>query len=92
MSGECDRCGEHCLQCKCDPVLKRRESTPPGFPSYTGKDHDEETFGLYTDMWNGPPALLWFGRSYGDQIHLDYKQVAALIPLLEHFVETGRLP
>ena len=28
----------------------------------------------------------------GDRMHLDQEQVAALIPMLQHFVDTGHLP
>ncbi len=85
MSGECD---EHCLDCKCKPFLERREKQQN--ISFLGLDVDETPFYLYKDEWNAD-ALIWFGI-YTAQMHLNQDQVAALIPLLEHFVETGRLP
>ncbi len=26
MSGECDKCGEHALECGCEPLCRREES------------------------------------------------------------------
>ena len=36
--------------------------------------------------------LVWLGVSGVNRMHLSQDQVAALLPLLQHFVETGALP
>lgn len=70
MSGDCDICGEHCLDCVCDketPVgflfamplggtMEIRSSKPI---DDLNVDHDEEIEGIvYNIFWNGE-ALPW---------------------------------
>lgn len=77
------------IQCKCEPFLVRYE-TERGLILYRGDDR----YGWQLDLQESSGAsepCIWLGRRE-KRSHLDQSQVAALIPLLEHFVETGRLP
>jgi len=89
MSGECQKCGEHCLKCKCEPFLERREDGAD-FLDYSGNDHFTNRFRVFTaSLSRGCCICLCTG---GETAVLTQDMVAELIPLLEHFVETGRLP
>ena len=89
MSNPCEKCSEHAVDCKRKNFLERGKGIFDN-TSFIGLDVDENPFWLYEDP-DKSKSRIWFG-SYKMQMHLDQEQVAALIPLLEHFVETGRLP
>lgn len=62
----------------------------------------ERGFGIleFTDVYDAECSLqesssvtprIWFGAD-GERMHLGVEDVKALLPLLQHFVDTGRLP
>jgi hypothetical protein len=48
--------------------------------------------GMDKDSSGEPVGKTVDGHKLGARMHLSQEQVAALIPLLQHFVETGELP
>lgn len=67
------------------------------------KNSHGDRFAEFTDSYGKPCALqesnellLWFGADFGGhfcgRMHLSRAQVQDLLPLLQHFAETGNLP
>lgn len=57
---------------------------------YQFKDHNRLTCEIY-EASNYHPTLA-LGSSYPQMMYLTQEQLKTLIPLLQHFVDTGRLP
>jgi len=81
------------MSAEIDTFFKRTETRrgPYDFITYGARDRQGYDFELSKDMTNKEPPCVWLGL-YAYKMHLDQSMVAELIPLLEHFVETGRLP
>lgn len=96
MSGNCDECGEHCLQCKCEPFLKRYQCPGYGYISYDGDDSENGHIWVrevaMPPKGKDEPCISIITDAAAKRAVLNQDQVAALISLLQHFVETGRLP
>lgn len=47
----------------------------------------------YCDVWvTNADAAVCIQDVTGEEVYLDKKQASQLIPLLQHFIETGELP
>jgi hypothetical protein len=64
--------------------------TESGFVFTTFTDLRGETCGIYKSSLGGP-AKIWLGRVC-NEMNLTQEHVRELLPLLQHFAETGELP
>ncbi len=71
MSGECDKCGEHCLDCKCPIILERKwvskEEAKEMFPASIGDPiHFDENAKIYCEVDENTGEVLGEPYSFKD--------------------------
>ncbi len=71
MSGECDKCGEHCLDCVCTEKMNKLKR----FNEFCKSDHDCECFDKSFEEFNE-----CCGKKYGieDPIHILFDMVESI--------------